>query len=63
MLVEHNVEFVLELSDRVTVLDFGKLLMEGTPDEIRNSPEVQAAYFGTPIESREPDAPTEEEQP
>ena len=51
MLVEHNVEFVLGLSDRVTVLDFGKLLVEGTPDEIRDSPEVQAAYFGAPIDS------------
>ena len=49
VLVEHNVEFVLDLSDRVTVLDFGKLLTEGTPDEIRNSPEVQAAYFGAPL--------------
>jgi ABC-type branched-subunit amino acid transport system ATPase component len=52
VLVEHNVEFVLGLSDRVTVLDFGKLLIEGTPDEIRTSPEVQAAYFGAPLEER-----------
>ncbi|MFM8303965.1 MAG: ABC transporter ATP-binding protein [Actinomycetota bacterium] len=49
VLVEHNVEFVLDLSDRVTVLDFGKVLVEGTPDEIRRSPEVQAAYFGAPV--------------
>ena len=51
VLVEHNVEFVLDLSDRVTVLDFGKLLTEGTPDEVRDSPEVQAAYFGAPIDA------------
>jgi ABC-type branched-subunit amino acid transport system ATPase component len=50
VLVEHNVKFVLDLSDRVTVLDFGKVLTDGTPDEIRRSPEVQAAYFGAPIE-------------
>ncbi len=50
VLVEHNVDFVLGLSDRVTVLDFGRQLVEGTPDEIRVSPEVQAAYFGAPIE-------------
>jgi ABC-type branched-subunit amino acid transport system ATPase component len=50
VLVEHNVEFVLELSDRVTVLDFGRVLTEGTPDEIRTSAEVQAAYFGAPLE-------------
>ena len=53
VLVEHNVEFVLGLSDRITVLDFGKLLVEGTPDEIRRSPEVQAAYFGAPLEDRD----------
>ena len=52
VLVEHNVEFVLDLSDRITVLDFGKMLVEGTPDEIRTSPEVQAAYFGAPLEDR-----------
>ena len=51
VLVEHNVDLVLELSDRVTVLDFGKVLTEGTPEEIRNSPEVQAAYFGAPVET------------
>jgi ABC-type branched-subunit amino acid transport system ATPase component len=53
VLVEHNVEFVLGLSDRVTVLDFGKVLVQGTPEEIRTSPEVQAAYFGAPMEARE----------
>jgi ABC-type branched-subunit amino acid transport system ATPase component len=52
VLVEHNVEFVLGLSDRVTVLDFGKVLIEGGPEEIRTSPEVQAAYFGAPLEDR-----------
>jgi len=52
VLVEHNVDFVLGLSDRVTVLDFGRVLVEGSPDEIRTSPEVQAAYFGAPVEDR-----------
>ena len=58
VLVEHNVEFVLDLSDRVTVLDFGKVLVEGSPDEIRRSPEVQAAYFGAPVDGA--GEPTEE---
>jgi branched-chain amino acid transport system ATP-binding protein len=53
VLVEHNVEFVLDLSDRVTALDFGKLLMEGLPNEVRDSPEVQAAYFGAPLDAPE----------
>jgi len=56
VLVEHNVEFVLELSDRITVLDFGKVLVEGTPDEIRHSPEVQAAYFGAPVDDQPQEA-------
>ena len=55
VLVEHNVEFVLDLSDRITVLDFGKVLVEGTPDEIRRSPEVQAAYFGAPVDAADPE--------
>jgi ABC-type branched-subunit amino acid transport system ATPase component len=49
VLVEHNVEFVLDLSDRVTALDFGRVLTEGTPSEVRDSEDVQAAYFGAPI--------------
>ena len=49
VLVEHNVEFVLALSETVAVLDFGKVLVTGTPDEIRNSSEVQAAYLGAPV--------------
>ncbi|MEI8000010.1 MAG: ABC transporter ATP-binding protein [Actinomycetes bacterium] len=53
VLVEHNVEFVLALSDRITVLDFGRVLLEGTPDEIRHSPVVQAAYFGAPVDGAE----------
>jgi ABC-type branched-subunit amino acid transport system ATPase component len=60
VLVEHNVEFVLGLSDRITVLDFGKMLVEGTPDEIRNSPEVQAAYLGSPLDDSN-DTPNDEE--
>ncbi len=51
VLVEHNVEFVTNLSDSVTVLDFGKVLLEGRPDEIMRSPEVQAAYLGAPVDS------------
>ena len=60
VLVEHNVEFVLELSDRVTVLDFGKVLTEGTPDEIQHSAEVQAAYFGAPVEDLDGDTSADE---
>jgi ABC-type branched-subunit amino acid transport system ATPase component len=57
VLVEHNVEFVLGLSDRVTVLDFGRVLTEGTPDQVRTSPEVQAAYFGAGVDAADAGAP------
>ena len=51
VLVEHNVELVLGLSERVTVLDFGRVIAEGAPSEIRENPEVQAAYLGTAVRS------------
>jgi ABC-type branched-subunit amino acid transport system ATPase component len=35
----------------VTALDFGRVLTEGTPNEVRDSPDVQAAYFGAPVAS------------
>ncbi|HJT12213.1 MAG TPA: ATP-binding cassette domain-containing protein [Dongiaceae bacterium] len=47
LLVEHDMQFVSDLCPRITVIDFGKLLVEGTPDEVRQNREVVTAYLGT----------------
>lgn len=46
VLVEHDMKMVMNLSDRILVLDYGKKLAEGTGPEIRNNPDVVAAYLG-----------------
>jgi ABC-type branched-subunit amino acid transport system ATPase component/ABC-type branched-subunit amino acid transport system permease subunit len=46
LLVEHDMDFIMGLVDRIVVVDFGSKLMEGTPDEVRRSPVVQEAYLG-----------------
>jgi branched-chain amino acid transport system permease protein len=46
LLVEHDMGFVMDLADRVVVLDFGTRIAEGTPDQIKNNPDVIKAYLG-----------------
>ena len=46
LLVEHHADLIFEICDRITVLNLGKVLAAGTPDEIRTHKEVVSAYLG-----------------
>ena len=47
LLVEHDMDLVMQVTDRIVVMEFGTRLIEGTPAQIQASPEVRAAYLGT----------------
>jgi branched-chain amino acid transport system ATP-binding protein len=47
VLVEHNLGVVLDIADRIVVLNFGRVIADGTPDEVADDPDVQAAYLGS----------------
>jgi len=51
MLVEHHMEFVMGLCDRLVVLDFGQVIARGTPQQVRDDPQVQRAYLGETVDA------------
>jgi branched-chain amino acid transport system ATP-binding protein len=53
LLVEHHMDLVMSVCDRIVVLNFGQVIAQGTPSEIRANPEVATAYLGDVVESGE----------
>ena len=47
LIVEHDMQVVMGLADRITVLDYGEILAEGTPQEIQENPKVLEVYLKT----------------
>ncbi|MCP5094056.1 MAG: hypothetical protein GY943_00735 [Chloroflexi bacterium] len=49
MIVEHDMDVIFSLADHITVLHYGQVISQGTPDEVRGDPLVQEIYLGDMI--------------
>ncbi|MGH8916942.1 MAG: ABC transporter ATP-binding protein, partial [Actinomycetes bacterium] len=63
LVVEHDMDFVMDHSDRVVVMDFGAKIAQGTPTEVRNNPVAIAAYLGEPVHEAETQIETQIQAP
>jgi ABC-type branched-subunit amino acid transport system ATPase component len=62
LLVEHNMQFVMGLADRITVLDFGRRIADGPPERVQSDPEVLRAYLGSHRNGQTAAAPSRAEE-